>query len=156
MYKIDFMAIAKMIGKFVTRNEGAILGITSALGLGLLAKKLDVPIDVRIDRDTGAPVVKTHSYSNIYQMPTRPYFGGSPKEMAITTLLKNAEDSYSSNTKVACAKRIRDIIKDSKYEPDDAILAYAINCLEKISNDCYSSEIKGKIGDLIIELAKEA
>ena len=157
MNKYEKMArrvIAKVLEDDTIKTVG---GIAVVVGLGLLAKKYNVPINVGLNG--GRPVVhvtngcdfSTGSKSSEYIFP----MAKNSKEVAISSILETTKSMSFDSSRISAAEKIYDIVENCDYctELDD-LKSYAISALNRISSGCTFSSSKTRITDLIVDITE--
>ena len=152
----------KMARKFVTviledDTARSIAGIVCVIGLGMLAKKYNIPITAGLSG--GRPVVhvtngcdfSTGGKTSEYIFP----MAKNSKEVAISSILESTNSMSFDSSRISAAEKIYDIVENCDYctELDD-LKSYAISALNRISSGCTFSSTKTRITDLIVDITE--
>lgn len=155
MNKYEKMArrvIAKILEDDTIKTVG---GIAVVVGLGMLAKKYNVPINVGLN--SGRPTISLSPFDDSVSHNS---FGKlrapmSSTEVAIKTVYENGLKMTWSDDKVNAARKIYGIV--SKMDKEDSTYenakAYAMASMSKLADNVTWSSDRETITDLIASLA---
>ena len=136
--------IGKAVLEFLKRNESTFVYGAGALGLGVLAKKMDIPLGDALK----VYAQKDEIFNNFDEIQRM----NSPKDEAIHSLMKSGCDTYYTREMIQAINGIKDLVTSSATDKSTA--TYAIRCINDIAASTYYSDVKKEAQKAILEIGK--
>ena len=150
-FKVDFAKIGESATNLLRQNSSTIVGGLLMIGLGLLCKKLELPVET-----------VTNPYDSFWPVETK---GQTPKlvlipnntvESSVCAIANAAIKTTSNYSKEQAAKKIMEVLRSNKAELSDPTKQFAITSLRYIADSSYSSYTKEQLFNKIAEIGKGA
>lgn len=151
MSKINFARIGEGALNLFKQNGATIVGGLIMIGLGLLCKKLDIPVET-----------VSNPYDSLFSVePKKPdvrlvLIPNNTVESSVSAIANAAIKSASSYSKEQASKKIMDVLRSNKAELSDTTKQFAITSLRYIADSTSSSYTKEQIFNRIAEIGKGA
>ena len=147
--KVDFAKIGEGALNLLRQNSSTIVGGALMIGLGLLCKKLDLPVGT-----------VTNPYDNFWPMEARSHSAklvlipNNTVESSVCAIANAAIKSTSGYSKEQAAKKIMEVLRANKADLTDSTKQFAITSLRYIADSAYSSYTKELLFNKIAEIGK--
>lgn len=151
MSKINFARIGEGALNLFKQNGATIVGGLIMIGLGLLCKKLDLPVET-----------VSNPYDSFFSVePKKPdvrlvLIPNNTVESSVSAIANAAIKSASSYSKGEASRKIMDVLRSNKTELSDATKRFAITSLRYIADSTSSNYTKEEIFNKIAEIGKGA
>lgn len=145
---VNWSKVGNWFGDVLKTNSGRIVGALAMIGLGLLCKKLDVPVEVLSDpfSTINRPKPKTTNSVAVSML----YMPKTSKENAIATIAKNVDSGSLDCHKLDAVKKIYSLAEDASESEKN----YAISAIGLIMGKMSLASNKGLAEDYITQLGK--
>lgn len=144
---------SKAAAETISENSGLFLSGLASLGLALLCKKLDIPLDsfndtMHYDRPPRRNQNRNIKPSNSYIIPR------NAMESAISAIYTSANNAYTDSARKEFANEIFNMLKENRNSLDESTKIYTISIIQKIATACYSDSYKRDITKIISSIGK--